>query len=597
MRPTLQWIDKVTTDDKGDGELSGVCVYDMAFKPDGSELLIAADCLVYLCDGLSGAHMQSLKGHKDLVYTVAWSHTGELFASGGADKLVILWNEKHEGTLRYSHTDVIQCMMFSPVNQVLLTCAMNEFGLWSTADKNVIKQRSQARCCCCSWSTDGNIFAIGHGDGTITLRRGTSVTEDPIVTISRPAGEPIWGISFSHLRAFDPRNNDPKSVEEVMAVIDWNRTLSLYSIDGTHLEDRQLEYEPSCISFCLNGEYLLVGGSDHKLRMYTRKGVLLGDLVNMDQWIWALAVRPGTNLIGIGCVDGTIGSYSLHFSTVHCVDHARYAHRKSMTDVIVQNLEYRTSCLIKCNDLVRKMSLYDTRLAIQLSDKIIIYKQTQNATKSDRRKYLKYQQIETMRRDDHFSLMVVTYGHLIICNDERLQCFDHKGLKKREWNMKSVVRYLRVLGGPPLRETLVVGTADGGVYKIFIDNDYPILIDNRKSSIKCIDINSNRTVIASIDDNLLCKWMDLRTGDTLLQEPGCHSVVFNTVNENIFAFTKNNTLHVRTFSSPGHVTRGVGYVLGFVKNKTFCLLSYNLIPLEVPFTIQLFQYIEKNNFK
>lgn len=65
-------------------------------------------------------------------------------------------------------------MMFNPCNQILLTCALNEFGLWSTADKNVIKQRSVVRCCSCAWNTDGTIFAIGHGDGTITLRKGTN---------------------------------------------------------------------------------------------------------------------------------------------------------------------------------------------------------------------------------------------------------------------------------------------------------------------------------------------------------------------------------------------------------------------------------------
>uniref|UniRef100_A0A1I7UIF5 Intraflagellar transport protein 122 homolog n=2 Tax=Caenorhabditis tropicalis TaxID=1561998 RepID=A0A1I7UIF5_9PELO len=316
----------------------------------------------------------------------------------------------------------------------------------------------------------------------------------------------------------------------------------------------------------------------------------------MDHWIWCVTVRSNTNTIAMGCVDGTIACYHLAFSTVHCVDHARYAVRKSMTEVFIQNLEFRTSCHIKCHDLVKKMSLYDTKLAIQLSDRIQIYKQTSGVTKHERRNHLKYSLQDTIRKDMTFSLMVVTHGHLIVCNDEKLECYDFKGTKKRSWNMKSVVRYLRVLGGPAHRETLVLGTTDGGVYKVFVDNDYPILMDTRKTAIKCIDMNANRTVLASIEDTLVCKWSDIATGETLLQEPGCHSVVFNTVNENLFAFTTNNTLHVRTLQSPGHTTRGVGYVLGFVKNRTFCLVQFSLIPLEVPYTIQLYQYIEKKQF-
>ncbi|EGT35592.1 hypothetical protein CAEBREN_12938 [Caenorhabditis brenneri] len=463
------------------------------------------------------------------------------------------------------HTDVIQCMMFNPTNPVLLVCALNEFGLWSTENKNVVKQRT---------------------------------------------------------------------------IIDWDRNLSFYNMEGTQILSTSLDYEPHCMSYCLNGEYLLIGGSDKVLKIYTRTGVLLGTVAQMDHWIWSVTVRPNSPTVAMGCVDGTIACYNLAFSTVHCVDHARYAVRKSMTDVYVKNLEYRTSCHLRCADLVKKMSLYDTKLAIQLSDKIQIYKQSAGLTKQERKKHLKYTHQDTIKKDLTFSLMVskkiniehvygdpiatatpflnvvelekhekqqkpiskklfqvVTHGHLVVCNDEKLDCYDFKGVKKRSWNMKSVVRYLRVLGGPAHRETLVLGTTDGGVYKVYIDNDYPVLLDTRKTAIKCIDINANRTVLASIEDTLVCKWSNIATGETLLQEPGCHSVVFNTVNENLFAFTTNNTLHVRTLDAPGHTTKGVGYVLGFVKNRTFCLVQFNLIPLEVPYTIQLYQYIEKKDFK
>lgn len=42
------------------------------------------------------------KGHKDTVYCVCYAKDGKKFASGGADKSVIIWTSKLEGILKYS---------------------------------------------------------------------------------------------------------------------------------------------------------------------------------------------------------------------------------------------------------------------------------------------------------------------------------------------------------------------------------------------------------------------------------------------------------------------------------------------------------------
>ena len=56
-----------------------------------------------------GELITSLKGHKDTVYCVAYAKDGKLFASGGADKTVIIWTEELEGLLKYSYV-FIACM-------------------------------------------------------------------------------------------------------------------------------------------------------------------------------------------------------------------------------------------------------------------------------------------------------------------------------------------------------------------------------------------------------------------------------------------------------------------------------------------------------
>ena len=51
---------------------------------------------------LDGSLIQSLKGHKDLVYCLAYAKDGQRFASGGPDKCVVIWKNTLEGLLKYT---------------------------------------------------------------------------------------------------------------------------------------------------------------------------------------------------------------------------------------------------------------------------------------------------------------------------------------------------------------------------------------------------------------------------------------------------------------------------------------------------------------
>ena len=146
MRTIVAWSDHVP-------ERDGVknCVYDIAFKPDGTQLVAAVGsrCLVY--DAVNGDLLHSLKGHKDTLYCVAYSRGGKRFASGGADNTIIIWTSKAEGILKYSHNDSIQCLAYNSVTQQLASGTASDFGLWSPEQKSVAKHKVQSRVLCMSW--------------------------------------------------------------------------------------------------------------------------------------------------------------------------------------------------------------------------------------------------------------------------------------------------------------------------------------------------------------------------------------------------------------------------------------------------------------
>ena len=66
------------------------------------------------------------------------------FASGGADKAVIIWTSKAEGILKYLHQDTIQCLAYNPVTQVLASATATDFGFWSPDQKSVAKHKVRA---------------------------------------------------------------------------------------------------------------------------------------------------------------------------------------------------------------------------------------------------------------------------------------------------------------------------------------------------------------------------------------------------------------------------------------------------------------------
>ena len=144
--------------------------YGKIFQPDGSQLIVAAGQRVLVYDASDGTLIQPLKGHKDTVYCVAYARDGKRFASGGADKCVIIWTSKLEGILKYSHNDALQCLAYNPVSHQLASCAHSDFGLWSAEQKSVQKQKVPARVNCCSWTNDGQYIALGLGNGIVSIR-------------------------------------------------------------------------------------------------------------------------------------------------------------------------------------------------------------------------------------------------------------------------------------------------------------------------------------------------------------------------------------------------------------------------------------------
>ncbi|XP_073207351.1 intraflagellar transport protein 122 homolog isoform X1 [Lepidochelys kempii] len=396
-----------------------------------------------------------------------------------------------------------------------------------------------------------------------------------------------------HEEEESPRDTSSDEHNDILAVADWGQRLSFFQLSGKQIgKDRVLNFDPCCISYFSKGEYILMGGSDKQVSLYTKDGVRLGTIGDQSSWVWTCKVKPDSNYVAIGCQDGTISFYQLIFSTVHGLYKDRYAYRDSMTDVIVQHLITEQKVRIKCRELVKKIAIYKNRLAIQLPDKILIYE-----LYSDDSSDMHYRVKEKIAKKFECNLLVVCSDHIILCQEKRLQCLSFNGFKEREWLMESLIRYIKVIGGPSGREGLLVGLKNGQILKIFVDNLFAIVLLKQSTAVRCLDMSASRNKLAVVDENDTCLVYDIHTKELLFQEPNANSVAWNTQCEDMLCFSGGGYLNIKASNFPVHQQKLQGFVVGYNGSKIFCLHVFSMSAVEVPQSAPMYQYLERKMFK
>ena len=66
--------------------------------------------------------------------------------------------------------------------------------------------------------------------------------------------------------------------------------------------------------------------------------------------------------------------------------------------------------------------------------------------------------------------------NFVVADETRIQCFDFRENMIREWKMESPITYLKMTEGLPSKEGLLIGLKNGEIYRIFLDNPFPILL-------------------------------------------------------------------------------------------------------------------------
>jgi len=216
----------------------------------------------------------------------------------------------------------------------------SDFGLWTLDQSNVVKHDLPSKGLCADWSPDGQLLAIGLYNGTVILRdkNGGKIAE-LMKSIS-----PIWCVQFCP-KKFDTTDN-------TLCIGAWEEKISFYSITGGKAftqvgVDKKLGFDPLSISYFSNGQYMVIGGTNKKLTLWNKEGVKLGEIGDMNDWIFSCSVMNDSNKVLGSTNQGQLVIYDVEFQTVHGMYNERYAYRDLMTDVIIQHLATETRVKIR----------------------------------------------------------------------------------------------------------------------------------------------------------------------------------------------------------------------------------------------------------
>lgn len=95
---------------------------------------------------------------------------------------------------------------------------------------------------------------------------------------------------------------------------------------------------------------------------------------------------------------------------------------------------------------------------MQLPERIVIY-ELYSGDMND----MHYRVKEKITQKLDCSLLVVCAEHLVVCQEKELKSLTFSGVKEREWTFDSAIRYIKVIGGPPSKEGLILGLKNGQV--------------------------------------------------------------------------------------------------------------------------------------
>jgi TonB family protein len=274
-------------------------VISVAYSPDGQTLASGgADKIIKLWDVKTGNLLQTLSTRSKWVRSVVYSLDGQTLASGSDDNTIKLWNVKTGKLLQTlsGYSDSVRSIAYSPDGQTLAGGSDdNTIKVWDVKTGNLLQTLSGH----CKWvrsaaySPHGQTLASGSADNTIKV--WDAKTGNLLQTLS---GHSDWVNSVAY--SPDGQTLVSGSGDNTIKVWDVETGNLLQTLSGHYDWVNSVAYSP-------DGQTLVSGSRDNTIKVWDVKtGNLLQTLSGHSNWVNSVAYSPDGQTLVSGSGDKTI---------------------------------------------------------------------------------------------------------------------------------------------------------------------------------------------------------------------------------------------------------------------------------------------------
>ena len=280
-------------------------VRTLAFSPVNNQLVASAgeDNTIKLWN-LKNGTVRTLKGHTDVINSIAFSPNGRLLASVSHDRTIKLWNvhnQQNVATLREG--TLFRTVAFSPDGKLLATGGWIHVKLWNVGRRTEIATlQHDQQVQTVAFSSDGEFLAVGdssrEGAGTVKV---WSVQNQQVIAILEDDLVVVRSVTFS-------------SDDQYLASSHYNGEVKVWNVSDwelLHTIPRAGDYD---IAFSPDGKMIAGTGAGNVNLWWVEDGTRVARLPGPAGWAHPVDFSHDGAFLAVGAEDGVVRVWRINMS-------------------------------------------------------------------------------------------------------------------------------------------------------------------------------------------------------------------------------------------------------------------------------------------